>query len=413
MKFNFDEIIDRKGTNSSKWDNCNNIFGREDILPMWVADTDFKAPTQVIDAMRNRLEHGIYGYTFRSESYNESIINWVKKRHDWDIKSEWITFSPGVVPAISMAIQTFTHPGDKVIIQPPIYPPFHSVVESSGRVKIENELSYRDGKYHMDIEKLEEQIKTVDLSYTNNNYGVNNQFDDRVKLLLLCNPHNPSGRVWTKEELMRIGKICIDNNILIVSDEIHSDIIYKGHKHIPIASLSEELAQCTITCIAPSKTFSLAGLTTSAIIIPNEKLRNMYNNSLETLEIDGGNIFGSIALETAYREGEEWLDELLLYLEDNLEYLVNYFKENIPQIKPVCPEATYLVWLDCSELGLEGRDLMDFFVNEAKVGLNPGTRFGENYGKFVRLNIGCPREILKEGLSRIEKAVKRYESNRR
>ena len=406
MENNFDKVIDRTGTNCSKWDNCKNIFGREDILPMWVADTDFEAPKEAIEAMKKRLEHGIYGYTYRPQSFNNAIINWMKKRHGWDIKNEWITFSPGIVPAISMAVNTFTHPGDKVIIQTPIYPPFQSVVERSGRTRIDNELVFIDGRYHMDIDRLEEQISLNDLSYTNNTTNDNREFDNRVKLLLLCNPHNPSGRVWTKEELIKIGEICLKNNIIIVSDEIHSDIIYKGHKHIPIASLSKELEQNTITCIAPSKTFNLAGLSTSAIIIPNKEIRNMFNNTLETLEVDGGNIFGSIALESAYNHGEKWLEELLTYLEGNLNYLMKYFEDRIPDIKPIRPEATYLIWLDCSKLGLEGKDLVDFFVNKAKVGVNPGFKFGKSGRNFVRLNIGCPRSTLEEGLRRIEEAVK-------
>ena len=405
MKSNFDKVIDRKGTNCSKWDNCKNVFGREDLLPMWVADTDFEAPKEAIDAMKKRLEHGIYGYTYRSESFNNAIVNWMKKRHGWDIKSEWITFSPGIVPAISMAVNTFTHPGDKVIIQTPIYPPFQSVVDRNGRIRIDNELVFIDGRYQMDIDKLEEQISLNDISYTNNTTNNNRGFDNRVKLLLLCNPHNPSGRVWTKEELKKIGEICLKNNIIILSDEIHSDIIYKGYKHIPIASLSKELEQKTITCIAPSKTFSLAGLSTSAIIIPNKEIRKMFNNTLQTLEVDGGNIFGSIALEAAYNYGEKWLEELLTYLEGNLNYLMKYFKEKIPAIKPIRPEATYLIWLDCSKLGLEGKDLVDFFVNEAKVGVNPGFKFGESGRTFIRLNFGCPLSILDEGLKRIEQAV--------
>ena len=405
MKSNFDKVIDRKGTNCSKWDNCKNVFGREDLLPMWVADTDFEAPKEAIDAMKKRLEHGIYGYTYRSESFNNAIVNWMKKRHGWDIKSEWITFSPGIVPAISMAVNSFTHPGDKVIIQTAIYPPFQSVVERNGRIRIDNELVFIDGRYQMDIDKLEEQISLNDISYTNNTTNNNRGFDNRVKLLLLCNPHNPSGRVWTKEELKKIGEICLKNNIIILSDEIHSDIIYKGYKHIPIASLSKELEQKTITCIAPSKTFSLAGLSTSAIIIPNKEIRKMFNNTLQTLEVDGGNIFGSIALEAAYNYGEKWLEELLTYLEGNLNYLMKYFKEKIPAIKPIRPEATYLIWLDCSKLGLEGKDLVDFFVNEAKVGVNPGFKFGESGRTFIRLNFGCPLSILDEGLKRIEQAV--------
>ena len=403
MKYNFDKVIDRTGTNCLKWDACKDVFGKDDILPMWVADTDFEAPKEAIDAMKKRLEHGIFGYTYRSESFNNAVISWMKKRHGWDIEDEWITFSPGIVPAISIAVNTFTHPGDKVIVQTPIYPPFQSVVE-----KIDNEFMFLDGRYYMDIDKLEEQISLKDLSYTNNTTNENRDFDDRVKLLLLCNPHNPSGRVWTKEELLRIGEICLKNNIIIVSDEIHSDIIYKGHKHIPIASLSKELEQNTITCIAPSKTFSLAGLSTSAIIIPNKEIRSMFNNTLGTLEVDGGNIFGTIALEAAYNHGEEWLEELLTYLEGNLDYLMKYFEDRIPRIKPVRPDASYLIWLDCSEEGVEGKELVDFLVNEAKVGVNPGFKFGESGRTFVRLNIGCPRSTLEEGLRRIEEAVKKF-----
>lgn len=405
MKYDFDKVIERTGTNCLKWDLRKGIFGKEDVLPLWVADTDFAAPVQVLEAMKKRMEHGIFGYTYRSEAYDQAIVNWMKKRHGWDIKKEWLTYSPGVVPALSLCVRTFTQPGDKIVIQSPIYPPFSSVVETSGRIIVDNELELIDGRYYMDLEKLLEQIAVKRISYTSNTAREKWEFDAKVKMLMLCNPHNPSGRVWTREELLKIGEICLENNIIIVSDEIHSDIIYSGHKHLPLASLSKELEQNTITCIAPSKTFSLAGLSTSTVIIPNERLRTHYNNMVESLEIDGGNIFGAVALEAAYNYGEEWLEELLKYLEGNLNYLMDYFKERIPSIRPIRPEATYLVWLDCRELGLEGRDLMDFFVNEAKVGLNPGTRFGRSGSNFVRLNIGCPRSLLKEGLSRIEAAV--------
>lgn len=405
MKYDFDKVIERTGTNCLKWDLRKGIFGKEDVLPLWVADTDFAAPVQVLEAMKKRMEHGIFGYTYRSEAYDQAIVNWMKKRHGWDIKKEWLTYSPGVVPALSLCVRTFTQPGDKIVIQSPIYPPFSSVVETSGRIIVDNELELIDGRYYMDLEKLLEQIAVKRISYTSNTAREKWEFNAKVKMLMLCNPHNPSGRVWTREELLKIGEICLENNIIIVSDEIHSDIIYSGHKHLPLASLSKELEQNTITCIAPSKTFSLAGLSTSTVIIPNERLRTHYNNMVESLEIDGGNIFGAVALEAAYNYGEEWLEELLKYLEGNLNYLMDYFKERIPSIRPIRPEATYLVWLDCRELGLEGRDLMDFFVNEAKVGLNPGTRFGRSGSNFVRLNIGCPRSLLKEGLSRIEAAV--------
>ncbi|TJX66464.1 putative C-S lyase [Soehngenia saccharolytica] len=395
MKYNFDEEVNRLGTNSVKWDNCKQIFGRDDIIPMWVADTDFKAPGEVIEGIKKRADHGIFGYTYRADSFNQSIKSWLKKRHGWEIDKEWITFSPGIVPALSLCVNTFTNPGDKVIIQTPIYPPFRSVVEGNGRTIIDNELSYEGNSYHMDLDNLKRQITDH-----------NGEFDYRVKMILLCSPHNPTGRVWRIEELIELGKICTEHNIIIVSDEIHSDIVYKNHRHIPIASLSEELANSTITCISPSKSFSLAGLATSAIIIPNKKMRSLFNNALETSHIGGGNIFGNIALEEAYNNGEEWLDELLIYLEGNLDYTINYFNEKIPQIKPIRSEGTYLVWLDCSKLGLKGSELMNFFTNKARVGVNPGNNFSRKNTDFVRLNIGCTKKTLNEALKRIEKAVK-------
>ncbi|MBC7088535.1 MAG: pyridoxal phosphate-dependent aminotransferase [Tissierellales bacterium] len=395
MKYNFDEEVNRKGTNSVKWDNLKNIFGRDDIIPLWVADTDFKAPIEVIEGIKKRADHGVFGYTFRGSSYNESVKNWLKRRHQWEIEREWITFSPGIVPALSTCVNTFTNPGDKVIIQSPIYPPFRSVVEGNGRKIIDNELAFKNNRYCMDLENLKRQI-----------FKSNGEFDYKVKMLILCSPHNPTGRVWEKNELLELGKICYENNIIIVSDEIHSDIVYKNHKHIPIASLSEELKNSTITCISPSKSFSLAGLASSAIIIPNKKLLNLFNASLDTAHIAGGNIFGNIALEEAYNNGDDYLDELILYLEDNLNYCIDYFNEKIPQIKPLRPESTYLVWLDCSKLGLEDKELMNFFINKAKVGVNPGSSFSKKYKDFVRLNIGCTKKTLKEALYRIEKAVK-------
>lgn len=395
MKYNFDEEVNRKGTNSVKWDNLKNIFGRDDIIPLWVADTDFKAPIEVIEGIKKRADHGVFGYTFRGSSYNESVKNWLKRRHQWEIEREWITFSPGIVPALSTCVNTFTNPGDKVIIQSPIYPPFRSVVEGNGRKIIDNELTFKNNRYCMDLENLKRQI-----------FKSNGEFDYKVKMLILCSPHNPTGRVWGKNELLELGKICYENNIIIVSDEIHSDIVYKNHKHIPIASLSEELKNSTITCISPSKSFSLAGLASSAIIIPNKKLLNLFNASLDTSHIAGGNIFGNIALEEAYNNGDDYLDELILYLEDNLNYCIDYFNEKIPQIKPLRPESTYLVWLDCSKLGLEDKELMNFFINKAKVGVNPGSSFSKKYKDFVRLNIGCTKKTLKEALYRIEKAVK-------
>lgn len=394
MKYNFDDIIDRRGTSCSKWDNNKVVFGTEDLHPMWIADMDFKAPQEVIDAMQERLNHGVFGYTFRGEEYNNSIVNWIKRRYNWNIENEWITFSPGIVPALSMAVLAYTRPGDSIVIQTPVYGPFSMVVKANGRQLIESPLICENRVYKMDIKDLEEKI------------------DSRTKILMLCNPHNPVGRVWTKEELEALTEIVIKHDLVIVSDEIHSDFIFPGHKHISIASISKELEQRTVTCYAPSKTFGLAGLTTSTIIIPNKKLRCGFNDILESLEIDGGNIFGMVALKAAYDNCKEWLEQLLLYLEDNVNFAFKYFEENIPYIKTFVPDGTYLLWLDCRKLGFEKSDaLAEFFTYKAKVGLNRGLRFGNKYGQYMRMNIACPRPLLEEGLRRIDQAVKLLKVN--
>lgn len=401
----FDEVINRKNTNSVKWDMNEEFFGREDVLAMWVADMDFKAPDEVLGAIKKRVEHGIFGYSYRSDSYLESIISWVKKRHGWNIKKEWITFSPGIVPALGVTVEAFSNIGDKILVQSPSYPPFKQTIKDNGRIVIDNKLIIKDNKYYMDLDKLHKQITIKDVSFTSNSGSGKLLKDAKVKMFMLCNPHNPVGRVWTKEELIKLGDVCLENNMIIVSDEIHSDIIYSDYKHIPIASLSKELEQNSITCIAPSKTFSLAGLSTSVIIIPNEKLRNEFNDILSKHRLDGGNVLGEVALEAAYTHGEKWLEDLLLYLEGNLNYLKDYLKANIPQIKPIDSEATYLVWLNCSGLKLKDRDLLDFFVEKAGIGVNPGSAFDEECLEYVRLNIACPRAILKTTLDNLKKAV--------
>ena len=406
MDNSFDRIINRKGTNSYKWDKLEQRFGREDIIPMWIADTEFETPIEVINAMEKRCKHGVFGYTFRSDTYNDAIKNWIKKRHGWDISSEWITFSPGIVPALSMCVNTFTQPGDKIITHTPVYPPFYKVVEQNGRMLIKNELKLNNNQYRIDFNDFLEKIKLKTNNFTSKIMNTEFKFDPSVKMMFLCNPHNPTGRVWTKDELLRIGEVCLQNNVIIISDDIHSDIVYKNYKYTPIGSLSKELEDITITCISPGKTFNLTGLSTAAIIIPNKKLREKYNRTLETRELDGGNIFGTIATEAAYEHGEDWLKNLLDYLEGNLNFLMDYFYNNIPEIKPIKPEGTYLVWLDCSKLRLKGIDLMDFFVNEAKVGVNPGYSFGTNSNQFVRMNMGCSRKLLEEALERLELAVK-------
>ncbi|WML42929.1 MalY/PatB family protein [Neobacillus sp. PS3-40] len=388
MKYDFDKEINRINTASEKWDEVENLFGDKDILPMWVADMDFRVPEPVIDAIKDRAEHGIFGYTARTESYYEAVIDWMKRRHNWIVEKEWICHSPGVVPALSLIVQTFTKPGDKIIIQPPVYYPFTKVIEKHGRKIVANPLEFKEGRYMMDYEDLEKKI------------------DPDTKMIILSSPHNPVGRVWNKEELIRLGEICLKHNILIVSDEIHFDLIYKGHSHTPFASISEEFAQNSIICTAPSKTFNLAGMQTSNIIIPNEKIRTTYINILEIFSISMISSFGLVATESAYRYGEDWLEELLHYLQQNLDFLTNYIETNMKELKVIQPEGTYLVWIDCRGLGMDAKVLEKWMQTKAKVALDEGYIFGQEGEGFTRINIACPRSILEEGLKRIEKAIK-------
>jgi cystathionine beta-lyase len=387
MRYNFDEQINREKTACIKYDLRDEVFGKSDVIPMWVADMDFKTPTFVIDAIRKRLDHEILGYTFRTDSFYESIANWLRKRHGWDAKKEWISFSPGIVPALNLAVMAFTEPGDKIIVQKPVYFPFFPAIESHNRVLVNNPLRYENGRYDMDFEDLEQKI------------------DSRVKMIMLCSPHNPTGNVWKHKDLEKLADICIKHRIIILSDEIHSDLVYKGSRHIPVATINPEVSDITLTCIAPSKTFNLAGLSTSAVIASNGNLKERYDKILENIHVGGGNIFGFTALEAAYNKGEKWLDALMEYLEENLSYLVTYFAENIPLIRPVIPEATYMVWLDCHELGLDDKELREFMIHEAGLGLSDGLIFGTEGSGFQRMNIGCPRTLLVNALHRLKNAV--------
>ncbi|MEH7387173.1 MalY/PatB family protein [Bacillus sp. JJ1521] len=388
MKYNFDESIDRLRTNSVKWDEVENLFGDKEILPMWVADMDFKVPQPVIDALQKRVEHGIFGYTIRPDSYYEATVGWMKRRHNWTIEKDWICFTPGVVPALGIIVQNFTNPGDKIVIQQPVYYPFMSVIEKNAREIVNNPLRFENGRYYMDFDELEKKI------------------DPSVKMIIISNPHNPVGRVWTKDELTKLGEICLKHNILVVSDEIHSDLIYKGNDHIPFASISEEFAQNSITCTAPSKTFNLAGLQISNIIIPNQELRESFNKALEDRFIGMTNTFGVTALIAAYEEGDEWLDQLIDYLQGNLDFLKKYIKVNIPEVKVIEPEATYLVWLDCRELGLDAKELEHVIQKQGKVAFDEGYIFGKVGEGYTRINIACPRSLLEEGLKRFSQAIK-------
>jgi cysteine-S-conjugate beta-lyase len=385
--YNFDEIYDRKGTNSLKHDMLKIIFGTDDVLPMWVADMDFKTPSFIMDAIKERTNHEILGYTIKGKSFYESIVNWMENRHQWKIKSDWISNSPGVVPALALIVQAFTRPGDKIIVQSPVYFPFFSTVLDNGRQLINNELIYKNGTYTIDFDNFEKQI------------------DSRTRMIIFCSPHNPVGRVWKREELEKLAQICTKNNILMVSDEIHSDIILKGHKHIPFASISEAAAQNSISTFAPSKTFNLAGLSTSFLIIPNIKLKTIYDNFLFDLHLKSGNIFGDIALEASYTHGHQWVDEMIAYLEANIEMVREFTKKHSNRIELVEPESTYLLWLDFRELKISDIALKEFIIKRAKLGMNPGTQFGNGGQGFMRMNVACPKSVVKQALSQLEIAL--------
>ncbi|HPE75390.1 MAG TPA: PatB family C-S lyase [Draconibacterium sp.] len=385
-KYNFDEIVLREGTNSIKYDALERFFGSKDVLPLWVADMDFKTPDFIVDAVKKRAEHEIYGYTFRGDSYYNSITGWMKRRHNWDIQKEWISFSPGVVAGLTFGIEAFSKPGDSVIVQPPVYFPFFDCVKGTKRKLIENPLKIENGRYTFDFEDLKAKI------------------DKKTKLLLLCNPQNPGGTVFSKEELTELAHICLENKIMIISDEIHSDLIFNGHKHIPFASLSDEIAQNCMVSMAPSKTFNVAGFASSIVIIPNKTKFARYERAIGVAHLYMGNIFGSVAMEAAYTHGDEWLNQMMVYLQENYKLLENFFKTKLPKVKVMKPEATYLIWLDFREYGMKNAELMKFTIEKAKVGLNDGGRFGTGGDGWLRINIGCPRSVLAEALERLGKA---------
>ena len=390
LKYNFDEVIDRRNSDCVKWDTLEDSYGVSDILPMWIADMDFKSADEIIEALKTRAESGVFGYNFRNDGFYDSIIKWVKDRYNWEIKKEWIVFTPGVVAGFNIGIRALTKESEAVIIQPPVYPPFARVINSSNRKLVTNPLVNIDGKYRIDFDDLEEKIKTA-------------------KTLLFCSPHNPVGRVWNEEELNKVAKLAIENKAVIISDEIHSDLTFNGVKHTMIASLSKEMAMNSITLIAPSKTFNIAGLFTSVAIIPNDDIRERVNKEIELMEIDHVSIFGAVGLEAAYNHGAQWLEELKIYLEGNTDYVIEYIEKNIPKIKVNKPDGTYLLWLDCRELGLDQNALNDLMIKKGKVLLNDGSTFGIEGEGFLRLNIGCSRATVMEAMKRIEKAVNSIE----
>jgi len=387
-KYNFDEIIDRTNTNCIKYDARSAFFGTDNLLPLWVADMDFRTPDFIVEAIKERADKDIFGYTFRGESYNQAIVDWLKRRHNWTIQPEWISFSPGVVAGLTMAIEALSEPGDEVIIQPPVYFPFFDSVKGSGRTLIENPLLLENGRYYFDLDDLMLKITP------------------RTRLLLLCNPQNPGGMAWNENELNELAQICIENKIVIISDEIHSDLIFEGSRHTPLAGISEEIAQNCVVCMAPSKTFNTAGLTTSFVVIPNKRHLVKYDRVLRLPHLHMGNIFGTVALETAYTQGDEWLAQLMNYLQSNYDMLKHFFNTNLPKVKVMRPDATYLIWLDFSAFGLSDDELNSKLIM-AGVGLNRGVQFGKQGRGYMRINIGCPRSVLQEGLLRIEKAFQK------
>jgi cystathionine beta-lyase len=395
MKYDFDTVCDRSNTDCAKWDAIKAIFGREDVIPMWVADMDFPTAAPIVEALKRRAAHPFYGYTMPGPGLTEAVVDRMKRKFDWKIEPEWVVFTPGIIPALSIAVRALTHPGDEIILQEPVYYPFFGVVTGSGCQIAHNRLKLTRGRYKMDYKDLENKFQPKEGMRATHS---------RIKALILCNPQNPIGRVWSREELARMGEIVIGHGAIVISDEIHCELLYRGLRHTSFAAISEDFTQNSIVCMAPSKTFNLPGLEASSIIIPNQKLRDSFNDARAGM-VPGLNIFGLTAMEAAYRYGDEWLEQLLDYLQGNLEITMTYFKEHIPKIKVIEPQGTYLLWLDCRALGLDDKALQKFMREQARVGFDDGFMFGAGGSGFQRMNIACPRSILREALGRIEAAV--------
>lgn len=383
----FNKMVDRKNSASVKWDLTKKIFGTDDVLPMWVADMDFHPPQSVVDAITSRTEHGVFGYTFVPFSVSEAIQNWLAKKHKWEVDQSSMLYSEGVVPSISTAIRAFTEAGDKVLVHTPVYTPFFDMVKKNGRELVTSSLSYLNNRYEIDFEDFETKLQ------------------EGVKLFILCNPHNPGGRVWTKNELKQLGDLCLQYSCKIVSDEIHSDLVFRPNLHTPIASISPELSDITATFIAPSKTFNLAGLQASAVIISNKEMKLNFKKIQQQQGFFTLNIFGIAGMEAAYRYGEEWLQQLMAYLKGNIDFAIEYIETNLPALKPMKPDATYLLWIDCSQLELTDDQLKERLLYKGKLALEPGPKYGQEGEKFVRMNLACSRKTLEEGLKRLKLAL--------
>jgi cysteine-S-conjugate beta-lyase len=385
--YSFDTQVNRYGSHCVKYDRIQQDFGASDIIPLWVADMDFSTPDFIMDALRKRCEHEVLGYPIVQDGWYTSIQNWLKKRYGWTVNSREMGFVPGIVAGIAFTIQCFTKPGDKVLIQTPVYPPFIHIPQKNGRELVINELLYKEGRLEIDFDDFEAKAASG------------------CKLFILCSPHNPGGRVWTKGELIRMTEICKRHGILIVSDEIHADLTLPGNVHTPLATLSPAETANVITLMAPSKTFNIPGLGSSFYVIQNPNLRKIFVHFLNAAELSNGNIFAYIAPQAAYENGEDWLRQLSSYLQENVDYVDSFLKQYIPPIKACIPQASFLVWLDCRELGLSPEDLHQFFIRKAKLGLNPGYSFGAGGEGFMRLNIGCSRETLCLAMSQLKTAT--------
>lgn len=385
--YDFDKIVDRRGTSCLKYDFQVERRGRDDLLPLWVADMDFALPENILDDIKKRVSHGIFGYTDPKREYFDSVIGWFYSHFGWEGKPEWITVTPGVVVAISVAVRALTKEGEGVLIQQPVYYPFSEAILLNKRKLVNNQLVYENGKYSIDFEDFGKKI-----------------VDENVKLFILCSPHNPVGRVWTEEELRKMGEICLKHNVIIVSDEIHCDFTYEGHKHTVFPSLGEEFENNVVFCTAPSKTFNIAGLHVSNIFIPNPEIRKKFKSELESFGFSQPNVLGLTACQSVYSKGEEWYTNLKEYIAGNLDFAREYLAKNMPKIQLVEPDGTYLIWLDCEKLGLSVEELESFVEDKAKLWVDFGKIFGKESGQFIRLNIACPRKTLRQALEQLRAA---------
>lgn len=385
--YDFNAPIDRRGTHCVKFDALKDMYGRDDLLSLWVADMDFATPDFIIDALKRRLDHPVLGYPVQYDGYWQSVVNWIYNHHGWQVQREWMRYIPGIVKGIGMVVNVFTQPGDKIIIQPPVYHPFRLVPEHNGREIVMNPLRREGDSYTMDFEQLEQVI------------------DDKCRILILANPHNPIGITWDKATLARLADIAVKHNLIVISDEIHCDMALYGNKHIPFASVSENAARCSITFGAPSKTFNIAGIVSSYAIVPDEALREKFFAWLTANEMDMATIFAMVATEAAFSKGEEWRQQMLSHIESNIDFVDEYLKANIPEVRAIKPQASYLVWLDFSALGLEHEKLIDMLVNDAHLAMNDGTMFGIGGEQHTRLNVGTQRAVLEQAMSQLKEAI--------